>query len=136
VRRFIPIVAAWSLGWLVYMIAMVFTVYDGIMSVIFQPIMAALCSAVAVSVGLLVGLVFRIPPVGRLWRLSWFWAAALAGGSILVMCYGAQWGITEMFTDPETGHQSVGLRSSVAIVSYFVLIFSVANWPARRSDAA
>jgi hypothetical protein len=118
------------------MIAMVLTVYDGITSLIFQPIMAALSSAVAVGVGLLVGLIFRIPPVGRFWASSWFWAATLAGGSILVMCYGAQWGITQMFTDPETGHQSVGLRWSVALVSYFALIFSVANWPARRSDAA
>ena len=133
-HRLIRVLAAWSLGWLVYMIAMVMTVYDGITSLIFQPIIAAVFSAVAVGVGLLVGCIFRIPPIGRLWSSSWFWAAALAGGSILTMIYGADWGLTEIFTDSETGHQSVGLKSDVALVSYFVLIFAVANWPVRRSD--
>ena len=133
-RRAIAVCAAFAIGWIVYMIAMVMTVYDGITSLIFQPIIAAVFSSVAVGVGLLVGCIFCIPPMGRFWRSSWFWAAALAGGSILVMICGADWGLTQTFTNPETGHQSVGLRSDVALVSYLVLIFAVANWPVRRSD--
>ncbi len=133
-HRLIRVLAAWCLGWLVYMIAMALTVYDGLMSWIFQPILAAISSIVAVVVGLFVGLVFRIPAIGRFWRSSWFWAAALAAGNILTMIYGADWGLTETFTDSETGHQSVGLRSDVSLVSYFALIFAVANWPVRRAD--
>ncbi|GDY19330.1 hypothetical protein LBMAG56_06750 [Verrucomicrobiota bacterium] len=133
-HRLIRVIAAWSLGWLVYMIAMVMTVYDGITSLIFQPIIAVVFSTVAVGVSLLAGCIFRIPPMSRFWRSSWFWAAALAGGSILTMIYGADWGLTQTFTNPETGHQSVGLRLDMALVSYLVLIFAITNWPVRRSD--
>ena len=134
-RRFGFIIIAWVLGWLVYMIAMVLTVYDGIPSLMFQPIMAAIASALAVGVGLLAGLIFRAPLFGNLWHSSWIWAAMLAGVSILLLCCGKQWGITETFKDSETGHQYVGLRSSVALMCYFVLIFAVANWPTRKTNA-
>lgn len=49
-RRIISVIIAWVLGWLVYMIAMVLTVYDGILSLMFQPIMGAIVTSfVAVS---------------------------------------------------------------------------------------
>jgi hypothetical protein len=35
---------AFAVGWVVYMIAMLMPTYDGAFSLIFQPIMAALCS--------------------------------------------------------------------------------------------
>ena len=131
-RRSIAIAAAWGLGWIVYMIAMVVTVYDGILSLIFQPIMGALVATVTVGISLLAGLIFRVAPIGRAWRAVWFLAPLLAIGSIVLMCLGARWGLTETSTDAETGRQVVGLRSDVAIASYVVMVFAIINWPQKR----
>lgn len=118
------------------MVAMVVTVYDGITSIIFQPFIGAVITTLAVVVSLIVGLLFRVPSVGRAWRASWFLAPAIAAGCIILMCFGARWGLTQTFTDPETGQQTVGLRSSVAIASFLVMVFAVANWPVRPKDVA
>ena len=59
-------------------------------------------------------------------------APLLAIGSIVLMCFGARWGMTQIFTDPDTGHQTVGLRSDVAIASYVVMVFAITNWPLKR----
>lgn len=134
-RRFIAIVAGWVLGWIVYMVAMVVTVYDGIISMILQPIMGAVITTLVVAISLIIGLVFRIPPIGRAWRAAWFLAPALVIGSIIVMCFGARWGLTQNFTDPETGHQMVGLRSGVGISSFLVMVFCVTNWPVKLRTA-
>jgi hypothetical protein len=72
------IVAAWILGWIVYMIAMMMTVYNGLLSLIFQPIMGALTSTIFVGEALLVGLIFRIPVIGKAWTSSRWWDALLA----------------------------------------------------------
>lgn len=133
--RFAFTIVAWVVGWVGYMIAMVLTVYDGIPSLMFQPIMAAIASALAVGVGLFFGLIFRLPLIGKFWRSSWIWAALLAGGNVLLLCCGKQWGITETFTDSETQHQYVGLRSSVALVSYFVLFLPSPIGHTRKSNA-
>ena len=135
-RRVITIIAAWALGWLVYMVAMVVTVYDGIMSMIFQPIIGAVITTMTVIGSLVVGLLFRVPPIGRAWRAAWFMAPLLVIGSILLMCFGTRWGLTEAFTNPETGQQGVGLSPRVGITSYLVMVFAVANWPLKPKDTA
>ena len=37
--RLIAMVTAFGLGWIIYMIGMLLTVYDGVLSLIFQPVM-------------------------------------------------------------------------------------------------
>ena len=135
-RRPIAIISAWILGWLVYMVAMVVTVYDGIISMIFQPIMGAVITTLAVVGSLIAGLVFRVPPIGRAWRAAWLLAPALAVSSIILMCMGARWGLTQAFPDPETGNQTVGLRSDIGITSFVVMIFAITNWPVKPLRAA
>ena len=135
-RRFIAIIAGWVLGWIVYMVAMVVTVYDGIISMILQPIMGAVITTLVVVGSLIVGLIFRVPPIGRAWRAAWFLAPALVVGSIILMCFGARWGLTQTFTNPETGHQTVGLRTGIGITSFLVMVFAVTNWPVKLRDAA
>src|SRR5436309_15348587 len=127
--RFITIVAAWILGWIVYMIAMIVTVYDGLLSLIFQPIMAGLTSTAFVGAALLVGLVFRIPVVRKAWNSSRWWATLSALGSTLVLCLGSALGFTAVYTNPETGSQFRGLHPMAALGAYFLLIFSIANLP-------
>ncbi|MFZ9854921.1 MAG: hypothetical protein ACO3I0_07370 [Limisphaerales bacterium] len=134
-RRLGVILAAWAIGWLVYMVAMAMTVYDGILSLIFQPIIAVFVSAACVGVALLVGLLFRIPTLGRLWCSNRLIAVGLALLSISVMLFGSSIGLTETFTDTETGRQFVGLHSAVGLSCYFLLIFAVANFPFQKPNA-
>jgi hypothetical protein len=64
--RVLFVFTALCVGWIVHMIAMVLTVYDGLLSLLFQPLMAALWSTVFTAAALICGfLVFRIPLLGR-----------------------------------------------------------------------
>lgn len=128
--RFVFVLTAWCVGWTVYMIAMMLTVYDGLLSLLFQPVMAAWWSAVFTALALFFGLVFGIPLVGRTWRSSYVWPVALAAISVFVMCAGPFLGWTETFPG-ENGTPVTTLQPGLAIVSYFVLLFALANWPLR-----
>lgn len=84
-QRSIAALVAFAVGWVVYMVAMVLTVYDGCLSLVFQPFMAAICSGLFVGAALLVGLVFKLPVLGRWWRSSFLWAGAIAAGSLFFL---------------------------------------------------
>ena len=127
--RALAIAIAFGLGWIVYMIGMVLTVYDGCVSLILQPFLAALTSAVFVGAALLVGLVLRIPPLSRWWNSTWLWAVLLAAASLFLLTFGYFLGVTYLGTDPETGSQMVMLHPAAAIGGYFFALFAVANWP-------
>jgi hypothetical protein len=134
--RALAIFVAFVVGWIVYMIAMMMTVYDGIISIIFQPIMAVLCSGFFVALALLVGLLLKIPLISRWWRSRRLWALTLVLGSLFVLCFGSLFEITQVYTDHETGRQFTGLHSAAALSGYFALIFGLANWPFRDKHVA
>jgi len=127
--RLLAIGVAYVIGWFVYMIAMMMTVYDGLGSMIFQPIMAALSSGVFVLLAVLVGLVLKIPILSRWWRSSRVWAGILIAGSLFMLCFGSWLGFGDIYTDFETGRQFKGLHPIAAFSAYFCLIFAIANWP-------
>lgn len=113
------------------MVAMIATVYDGFPSLIFQPIIGALVTTLVVALSLVVGLIFLIPRIGQTWRALWFMAPILVISSIIFMCFGTHLGLTETFTNDETGNKFTGLRSDVALTSYLLMIFVVTNWPLK-----
>jgi hypothetical protein len=131
--RMIAVAAALTLGWIIYMIGMVLTVYDGILSLIFQPFVAALVSGVCVAVALVLGLVLRIPVLSRWWTATSLWAALIAATSLFVLAFGYFIGLTYVGTNPETGSEIVTLHPAAAMGGYFSLLFAVANWPTRRT---
>src|SRR4051812_18305525 len=106
-RRLPRLLLAWGVGWIVYMIAALLWAYDGIVSLILQPVCAALVSTVGLGVALLAGLVLRVRPVGRLWYSRRAWAAALALACITIMCFGSAIRLTAEYADPETGRTFV-----------------------------
>jgi len=130
------VIAALIAGWIVYMIAMILTIYDGLLSLIFQPIMGLLASVLFVGAALIAGVLFRIPALGRIWRSSWMWAAGVVFSSIFLMCFGSMLGLRQCYLDPETGQQFAGLHSGVALASYFALLFAITHWPLKKGDAA
>ncbi|MBN9690887.1 MAG: hypothetical protein J0M24_11665 [Verrucomicrobia bacterium] len=131
-RRALTILIALAVGWIVYMIAMVMTVYDGLLSMIFQPIIAVICSSLTVGMSLLVGLLFKVPVLGRWWRVTPIPVGLLVVASLVILCFGASLGLRQTFTHPETQQPIVGLRPDAALGGYFVLLFAIANWPLKQ----
>ena len=130
--RLSTVLAAWVVGWVMYMVAMMAMVYDGFLSVVFQAVVAAAVSGVFVAFVLMLGLILRVPSLGRAWNASPRWAVAIAVASVLVMLGGPAVGIATEYVDPETGRRFLGLHAAAALGSYAALLFAVANWPTRR----
>jgi hypothetical protein len=129
-RRLLRLLVAWGVGWIVSLVAALLWAYDGVASLIFQPVCAAVVSTVCVGVVLLAGLVLHVHPVGRLWYARRAWAGALALACIAVMCFGSAVGLTGDYADPETGRTFVALHPAAALFSYLGLLFTLAHWPA------
>ncbi len=132
--RAIPILTAFGVGWVVYMVGMVLTVYDGIASLIFQPMMAALWSSSVVLLSLLVGLLLRLRHIVQIWNGSTVWAASIVGTSSFVLTFGYFVGMTFIVMNPETKQQIVVLHPAAALGTYFFLLFGITNWPVRRPE--
>jgi hypothetical protein len=114
------------------MVAMAVTAYDGILSLVFQPIRGAVVSFLAVGLAVLLGLIFLVPRFGQLWREYPVVAWVAAGTCLMVMVFGSLLGLTYVYTDPENGRQFLGLHPIAALMSYLVLVFVVTNWPTAR----
>jgi hypothetical protein len=66
-------------GTFFYMLAVVMTVYDGILSMIFQPIMGGIFSTIAIIFLLIIGLPIRLNhKLNHWWRMHW-WLCCLLG---------------------------------------------------------
>jgi hypothetical protein len=134
IARALAVVAAFAVGWVVYMVAMMLTVYDGLLSLIFQPIMGALWSGFVVVLSLLVGLVLRVDPISRAWNGSRRWAVLIIAVSLSVLIFGYFLGLTYVGINPETEAEVEMLHPTAAMICYFSLLFAIANWPVRRAS--
>lgn len=133
--RFISMGIALMVGWAVYMLAMMVTVYDGFLSMIFQPFVALLFSGMGVLLAWLLGWLLKIPWLSRIWQDSPMLPIFLLVGSLLLMLLGKSMGISQEYRDLETGASWTGLHSYAAVGSYFVLLFTLTNWPVPRTLA-
>jgi len=130
-KRALAVGIAFGVGWVVYMVGMMLTVYDGFPSLVIQPFLAALFSVTVVGASLLVGLLLRVPPVSRLWHASPRAAALISVASLLVLVFGYSVGLTYVGVDPDTQEEVVVLHPAAAVGAYCSLLFSLANWPVR-----
>jgi succinate dehydrogenase hydrophobic anchor subunit len=124
--------AGFVVGWVIYMVAMVLTVYDGGLSLIFQPIMAGIFSGVFVVGALLVGLPLRAPKIREVWSHAGLWPLLLTFGAIGVMIFHAQLGLQAELVDPETKEKVKTMLPVAALICYFVAIFPIVNLPSKR----
>jgi hypothetical protein len=117
-------------GLAVYMLAMVMTVYDGILSMILQPIVGAICSLLGlVAVGLL-GLPLYWGPLKSWWWTRGAWVSlAILAASILAL--GMSWhpSFRVMARHPELGTQIQSFNPTLAIGGWLGLLFGLAHSP-------
>ena len=132
--RFGAVMAGFIVGWIVYMIAMMVTVYDGFPSLIVQPFMAALWSGIFVGLSLLLGLILRIPLMRKWWSSSRLWAGGLALISLLILILGERLGITGVGVNPDINQQVIMLHPIAALGGYLGVILSVVNWPLKSYE--
>src|SRR3954449_13257279 len=122
---------AWLLGWIVYMMIILATVFDGGLSFVIQGFVGIEVSGLCLGGAFLLGLVFKIPALGRWWKASRGWAAGLASISVAVLGASPMLGLTRNYLDDASGVEYTKLHPVICPLCYFLLIFAVANWPVR-----
>jgi len=121
-----------ALGWFLYMVAMVLTVYDGLLSLIFQPFMGALFSGVFVGLAMLAGLILRVPRIKDIWRGAGWLVLVITATSLAVMIFHAQLGLQEELVNPETKQKIVTMSPLAGVICYFFAIFPIVNFPEKK----
>ena len=81
-----------ALGWLIYMVAMVLTVFDGLLSLILQPFVGAFVSGFFVMLAFFFGLLLRAPRIREAWNGVGWWALLISAAAIGVMIFHAPLG--------------------------------------------
>lgn len=131
-KTFARCFCGFATGWIIYMVAMVLTVYDGLFSFIFQPFMAVLFSGIFVALSLIAGLPLRAPRIRNFWsRMGWC-PLLVTAASIGVMTFHAQLGLQEKLTTPETNQTIMTMSPLAAVICYFLTIFPIVNLPSKR----
>lgn len=128
-RRLPRLVIAWGIGWMIYLIAAVLWDYDGFPSIILQPLSAAVVSTLCLGAVLLAGLLLRVRPFGQFWHSGRIRAGALVAACLVTMCFGSSVGLTGVYADPDTGRTFVALHPAAILLSYLLLLFTIAHWP-------
>lgn len=121
---------AFFAGLAVYMLAMVMTVYDGLMSMVFQPIAGAICSMLGlVAVGLL-GLPLYWGPLRSWWwtRGAWLSVVILAAS---IVALGLSWhpSLRIMVRHPELATDIASFHPALAIGGWLGFLFGLAHMP-------
>lgn len=129
--RLIWIAIAFIVGWILYMVGMLLTSYDGLWSLIFQPIMAGIFSAVGIVFSLLVGLIFRYPPIGTWWRERYFWAGLCVGLGFTALLLAHPLGFTTTVQHFETRAELTIIIPELAITAWILILFALTNLPRK-----
>lgn len=122
---------AFAFSWLFYMCMSLAEYYDGILTWIGQPIMGAVFSGVTVATIALLGLLLRIPQIGRAWRKSHPLPVIIIVGGLLLLICGSTIGLTETYVDSETETVHSRLHGVVSVPAFLGVIFAIAHWPTR-----
>ncbi len=131
--RALWLLAAFVVGFVVFMIEAIRFSYDGFPSIVILPIMATIVSGAVVAVAFLLGLFLKISPLKALWARSKLWAAATSLLGFLVLVFGYSLGLRDVGINPDTGMQFEMLDPAAALGGYFLLLFGIANVPISRA---
>ena len=125
----LQIVTALAVGVVYYMLAMAMTVYDGVLSLMFQPIMGTILTLTAIVILLVVGLpIRRLTRLHRWWRNHW-WIALVSGLVGFIMMY-ASWQpeFRVQVLDPELNTLIDSFHPGLAVGGWMLTIFSVLHF--------
>lgn len=126
-RLFTRILPAAVVGWVIYMIAM--TVYDGALSLIFQPFIGPTCSSLTVLAAALPGYLLRLRMIRRYWHSSPVAAIGFMVIGSALFLFGSRFGLTHVYHGPELEQDVIGLHPGVSLPAYFAILFVIVSLP-------
>ncbi len=121
---------AFAVGWMIYMIAMAMTVYDGILSLVFQPIVGSVATVLGLLALCIIGSPLLITGVWKHWRrLGWLVLLLSVMG---VACFIASWhpSLRVKVLDPETNMMEDSFHPVLSIGGWLLAMFGVLFCPA------
>ena len=122
-------VAAMIIGVCYYMLAVAMTIYDGILSMIFQPIMGAIFTCVAILVLLVVGLPIRLwKKLNIWWRAHWWLSFVIGTGAFVMMFLSWMPGLRVQVMDPELNMTVDSFHPILAIGGWMLNLFAVLHF--------
>lgn len=123
------IIAAVVVGACYYMLAVAMTVYDGLLSMILQPIIGVLVSLVAVFFLLILGLPIRLNRIVNKWWKAHWWLSFIIGTAAFVMMV-ISW--LPMFRvpvmDSEMNMMVESFHPVLAITGWLLTLFAVLHF--------
>lgn len=125
----LQVLAALLVGVFYYMLAVVLTMYDGFLTLIFQPIAGLLFSGVAIIVLLLVGLPIRLSKtINRWWRKHWWIPLALGISACVMMFLSLTPPFLEQVMDPELNEMVDCMNTDLGGGGWLLTIFAVLHF--------
>lgn len=114
-----------AVGWVTYMGGL--AVYDGALSMIGQPIVAAVFSGVFVLLSWLLGFSLRIPFIWRFWGFLGTRVIIISIVAFVMIIFARPLGLTQEFSDPNTGDTIRAMNPYISSIAYFLSIFPIVN---------
>jgi hypothetical protein len=120
---------AFLTGLAIYMVAMLMTVYDGILSLLFQPIMGSILTVIAMLVLCVIGSPLLVGRLWKKWRELWWISVAIAGAGFVCLVLSWMPGIRVKVWDPEMSAWIDSFEPTLSIGGWLAMIFGVAFCP-------
>jgi hypothetical protein len=123
------VAVAFAVAWLYYMLAMMMTTYDGILSMILQPIMGAIFAGIAVVLCLLLGLPIRlISAVRQLWGRFWWLPLFLGAVGFGLMVTSWLPPFRQTVHDYTTGREIETFQPTMVVSGYLLSVFAALHF--------
>jgi hypothetical protein len=124
-----------------YLLAVAMTVYDGILSLIFQPIIGAIFSLAAIALLLILGLPIRLNrKLNRWWKKHWWISSVLLAGGVISMALSWAPAFRETVYDSFLKQNVENFNPLFAIGGWLLFLFAILHtyspFPQQNENAS
>lgn len=120
---------AFLVAWFYYMVAMAMTVYDGVLSMIFQPIMGAIFAGLSVVLCFVLGLPLRyIAKWRQAWQRLWWLPFLLSGIGFVLLVLSWQLPFRQTVHDYTAGLDIQTFQPAVALSGWLLSVFAALHF--------
>lgn len=120
-------------GWIVYMTVFIVTSYDGLPSILLQPVVAAMFAGAFALAAELAGRLLRSTPLMAAWERLGRWTLLFAALGLALLLFSGPLGLSRTVDPGIVGERSYEVMPAhLAAVAYLLCIFPFVNLPGRR----
>lgn len=116
-------------GWIVYMIAMMMTTYDGFPSMVLQPVAGAICTSLSLLIILIAGLPLVFSRIWKWWTKMWWLSIVILVLSIFAMFLSWLPGNRELVYNPDVSSMTESFHPVFGLGGWFGMLFAIAWTP-------